>query len=88
MTELAQQNMIFGAICMDPVLREALFELPCPRTKVAGLIHGYAETNGVSIDESVVDNVWNVFKDESPCRNAARHWFALAKATACPCWPC
>ena len=90
MTLNAQQHMIFGALCVDAGFRNNVFEAGARNDvgAVRGWIEGYAGTNGVTVDEKVVDNVMNVVRSTSPCRTAAEAAFAGAKAAACPCWPC
>ena len=93
MTPMAQQQLIFGAMCMDDGFRNQLFDAGAAppagrRAQIASLIQNYAAGAGVTIDDSVADNVMNVVKSESPCRLASMRSFEDAKAAACPCWPC
>ena len=90
MTLDAQQHMIIGALCVDEEFRSNVFEAGerNDRAAVSGWIQGYAGTNSVVVDESVVDNVMNVVRSTSPCRTAAASAFGGTKAAVCPCWPC
>ncbi len=76
MTPMAQQQLIFGAMCMDDGFRNQLFDAGAAppagrRAQIASLIQNYAAGAGVTIDDSVADNVMNVVKSESPCRLAS-----------------
>ena len=93
MTLTAQQQWIFGAMCMDETFRLQLFqagEAPPAgrRAQIASLIQTYAAGNGVTIDDPVADNVMNVVKSDSPCRLASQSAFLTVKLVVCPCWPC
>lgn len=94
MTVEAQQHMIFGAMCMDADFRNRLANAPqgsLPKDyydSIERVIGDYASTNDVVVEPSVVQNVVNVLRGDSPCRSASLSAFAQAKASACPCWPC
>ena len=93
MTLTAQQQCIFGAMCMDEQFRLQLFAAGTAppaerRSRIGALIQGYAAGNAVQIDDSVTDNVMNIVRSESPCRQEAMKSFQDAKDAACPCWPC
>jgi hypothetical protein len=93
MTLTAQQQFVFGAMCMDEQFRNQLFAAgdapPAERrVQISALIQSYGNGQGVEIDNSVADNVMNVVASASPCRQAAMTAFQEVKAEVCPCWPC
>ena len=93
MTLTAQQQFIFGAMCMDDGFRNQLFEAgsappAARRAQISSLIQNYAAGAGVTIEDPVADNVMNVVKSESPCRLASQSAFQTVKLVVCPCWPC
>ena len=93
MTLTAQQQLIFGAMCMDDQFRAQLFAAGSAapaerRAQIGSLIQNYGAGNGVTIDSSVADNVMNVVTSDSPCRLASESAFLTVKLVVCPCWPC
>jgi len=96
MSPIAQQHMIFGAMCVDEPFRNALFAEAATddqkSAQINQLLIDYAAAHDVPLTAgertALVQNVMNVVRATAPCRQVALVAFAAAKAAACPCWPC